>query len=139
MVINSITVRESNEVILFGATNDNELAFRKHIENLCRTAQYKLHVLIRKYLTLEKTTFLGNMFINSLFNFAPLISMFCRKTLYHKYENIHHRSLKMVYQSAGSYENLLMESSSAPVYLRHLRFLVTKIRKSMTQINPEFM
>ena len=139
MVINSITVRESNEVILFGATNDNELAFRKHIENLCRTAQYKLHVLIRKYLTLDKATFYGNTFINSLFIFAPLISMFCRKTLCHKIEKIHHRTLKIIYQSEGSYENLLMESSSVPVYQRHLHFLVTKIRKSMTQINPEFM
>ena len=43
MVINSITVKESNEVILLGITIDNKLVFKKHIENLCRTAQYKLH------------------------------------------------------------------------------------------------
>ena len=56
MVINSITVKESNEVILLGITIDNKLVFKKHMENLCRTAQYKLHALtrIRKYLTLDK-------------------------------------------------------------------------------------
>ena len=130
MVLNSITIKESNEVILFGITIDNKLVFKKHIENLCRTTQYKLHALtpIRKYLTLDKTILLGNTFINSQFNYAPLIWMFCRKTLYHKIEKIHHRTLKVIYQSEEFYENLLLES-----------FLVTEICKSTTQINPEFM
>ena len=67
MVINSITVKESKEVILFGITTSNKLVFKKHIENLCRTAQYKLHALtrIRKYLTLDKAILHGNTFINS--------------------------------------------------------------------------
>ena len=75
MVINSITVKESNEVTLLGKTTDNKLVFKKHIENLSRTAQYKLHALtrIRKYLTLDKAILLGNTFINSQFNYAPLI------------------------------------------------------------------
>ena len=47
MVINSITVKESNEVILLGITIDNKLVFKKDIENLPRTAQYKLHALTR--------------------------------------------------------------------------------------------
>ena len=33
MVINSITVKESNEVILSGTTLDNKLVFKKQIEN----------------------------------------------------------------------------------------------------------
>ena len=141
MVINSITVKESNEVILLGITIDNKLVFKKHIENLCRTAQYKLHALtrIRKYLTLDKAILLGNTFINSQFNYAPLIWMFCRKTLYHKIEKIHHRTLKVIYQSKESYENLLLESSSVSVHQRHLCFLVTEIYKSAMQVNPEFM
>ena len=48
MVINSITVKESYEVILLGVTIDNKLVFKKHIGNLCRTAQYKLHALTRR-------------------------------------------------------------------------------------------
>ena len=65
--------------------------------------------------------------------------MFSRKTLYHKIEKIHHRTLKVIYQSEESYENLLLESSSVSIHQRHLRFLVTEIYKSTTQINPEFM
>ena len=141
MVINSITVKESNEVILLGITIDNKQVFKKYIENLCRIAQYKLHVLtrIRKYLTLDTAILLGNTFIKSKFNYAPLTWMFCRKTLFHKIENFHHRTLKVIYQSEESYENLLLGSSSVSIHQKHLRFLVTEIYKSTTQINPKFM
>ena len=128
MVINSITVKESNEVILLGITIDNKLVFKKHIENLCRTAQYKLHAFtrIRKYFTLDKVILLGYTFINSQFNYAPLIWIICRKTLHYKIEKIHHRTLKVIDQSEESYGNLLLESSSVSVHQRlHLRFLVT--------------
>ena len=129
MVINSITVKESNKVMLLGKTIDNKLVFEKHIENLCRTAQYKLHTLtrIKKYLTLDKAIILGNTFTNSQFNYASLIWMFSRKTLYHKIEKIHHRILKVIYQSEESYENLLSESNSVSIHQRHLCFLVTEI------------
>ena len=81
MVINSITIKESNEVILLGIAIDNKLVFKEDSENLCRTGQYKIHALtrIRKYLTLGKVILLGNTLIKSLFNYAPLMSMFCRK------------------------------------------------------------
>ena len=133
MVINSITVKESNEVILLGITIGNKLVFKKHIENLCRRAQYKLHALthIRKYLPLDKAILLGNTFINSQFNYAPLIWMFCRKTLYHKIEKIH-RTLKVIFQSEQSYENLWKVVQF--LYIKD-RFLVTELYKSTTQIN----
>ena len=104
MVINSITVKKSNEVILLGLASDNKLVFKKHIENLCRTAQYKLQALtrIRKYFALDKAILLGKTFINIQFNYAPLIWMFCRKTLYHKIEKFHHRTLKIIYKSEES-------------------------------------
>ena len=110
MVIDSITAKESNEVILLLIIIDNKLVFKKHIENLCGIAQYKLHTLtrIKKYLTLDKAILLGNTFKNTHFNYAPLIWMFCRKTFYHKIENNHHRTSKVIYQSEVSYEILLL-------------------------------
>ena len=72
--IKSITIKESDQVELLGITIDKALNLKKHIENLYRTAQYKLHALgrIRKYLTLDKARLLGNYFIDSQFNYAPL-------------------------------------------------------------------
>ena len=45
----------------------------------------------------------------------------------------------MVYGIDDSYSNLLLSSNYVSIYQRHLRFLVTKIFKSISQVNPEFM
>ena len=76
--INSIKVQASDDVLLLGITIDKKLTFKQHVENLCRKAQYKLHALrrIRKFLTTEKAKMLGNAFIDSPFNYAPLLWMF---------------------------------------------------------------
>ena len=64
------------------------------------------------YGALEKAKILGNAFIDSQFNYTPLIWTFCRKTLYSKIEKIHHRTLKVVYGIDDSYKNLLLRSTS---------------------------
>ena len=81
LIINSIEIEESEKVVLLGITTDDLLTFNEHIDNLCRTANYKLYALrrIRKYLSLEKAKLLWNSFINSQFNYAPLVWLFCRK------------------------------------------------------------
>ena len=139
--INSIKVEASDDVLLLGITIDKKLTFKQHVENLCRKAQYKLHPLrrIRRFLTIEKAKMLGNAFIDSQFNYAPLLWMFCRKTLYSKIEKIHHKTLKVIYESNDTYENLLLQSNTVSVHQRHLRFLMTEIYKSISQLNPEFM
>ena len=75
---------------MLGFTIDKKLTFKQHIENLCLKAQYKVHAFtgIRKFLTIEKTKILGNAFIDSQFNYAPLLWMFCRKTVYSKRKKI---------------------------------------------------
>ena len=80
---NSTCVQSSGDVIFLGVMLDKNLTFREHINNLVRKAQYKLHALrrIRKFLTTEKAKILGNAFIDCHFNYAPVIWMFCRKTL----------------------------------------------------------
>ena len=84
--INSTCVQSSDDVTLLSVMIDRNLTFKKHFDNLVCKAQYKLHVIrrIRKFLTIEKAKMLGNAFIDSQFNYAPLIWMFCRKPLYSK-------------------------------------------------------
>ena len=86
--INLRCVQSSDDVTLLSVIIANSLTFKKHIDNLVRRAQYKLHALqrIRKFLTVEKAKTLGNAFIDSQFNYAPLIWMFCGKTFYSKIE-----------------------------------------------------
>ena len=73
---------------------DNKLTFQKYITKLSQPVLYKLHALrrIRKYLTLEK--FLGNVLVDSQFNYPPLISMFWKKTTYFKMQKIHYKTLR---------------------------------------------
>ena len=82
--INSISIQSSDDVTLLGVMIDKNLTFKKHVGNLVRKAKYKLHALwcIRNFLTLEKAKMLGNAFIDIQFNYASLIWMFCRKTLF---------------------------------------------------------
>ena len=95
LTIGSIDVKESDHVELLGITIGKHLTFKKHIKNLFRNAIYKLHALrrIREYLPVKNDKLVGNAFIDSQFNYAPLMRMFCQKTLYLKMEKIHHKWL----------------------------------------------
>ena len=64
--------KANDDVTLLGVMIDKNLTFKKHVGNLVRKAQYKLHALrrIRKFLTIEKAKILDNAFIDSQFNYA---------------------------------------------------------------------
>ena len=138
--INQIKVEESQRVVFLGLAVGNRLTFKNHVDMLCSIANYKLHALtrIRKYLTLEKTKLLYNAFINSQFNYASLIWMFCRKKDYLKIEKIQYKALKIIY-SGESYEELLARSNDVSFHQKHVRALAIEIFKSLADINPDFM
>ena len=79
--INGKKINKSREIEFLGIVIDNQLKFKKHIENLCKKASFKIHALrrIRKFLTVEEARILVNVFINSQFNCASLIWMFSSK------------------------------------------------------------
>ena len=128
-------------MVLLGITIDNLLNFNEHIDNLCRTANYKLHALrrIRKYLSLEKAKPLCNAFINRQFNYALLVWMFCRKKQYLKIQKIHHKVLKVAYNSNKNHDELLRDNNEFSVHQRHLRGLICEVFKSLNNLNPELM
>ena len=139
--INSIEILETNHVTLLGIRIDNKLTFNEHINNLCRTASYKLNALrrIRRYLSLEKAKVLYNAFIISQFNYAPIIWMFCKKKQYKKLQKIHHKALKVVFGNEESYEELLEMNNEVSIHQKHLRALICEVFKSLNNTNPEFM
>ena len=55
-----------------------------------------------KFLTVKIAKILGNGFIDSQFNYAPLIWMFCKKTFYSKTENktFYSKTLEVLYDAA---------------------------------------
>ena len=140
--INNVKTKNSNEVTLVGIKIDKNLTFKKHISELCRRASYKLHTLrrIRKYLTADKAKLLANDFINSQFNYAPLIWMFANKFSIDKILKIHKRTIQTVYDVYDeSYENLLKRSDDISIHQKHMRYLAIEVYKSLTMLNPGFM
>ena len=111
---------------LLRITIDNILTFNEHINNLCRNASYKLYALrrIRKYLTQDQAKLLYNAFINSQFNYAPIILMFCRKNQYLKIQKVHHKVLKVVFNSDNSYDELLQMSNEITIHQKYLHALI---------------
>ena len=126
---------------MLGITIDNELIFKKHIEDLCKRASYKLHALkrIRGSLTVEKAKILAHAFIDSQFNYVPLIWISVGKTLIDKICKIHHRLLKVVCNEYNkSYEELLQLNNNVSIHQIHLQYLALEVFKSLMHLNPEF-
>ena len=123
--INSIVINESDTVELLGITVDNILTFKEHINNLYRIASYRLYALrrIRKYLIQDQVKLLYNAFNNSQFNYAPIIRMLCRKNQYLKIQKIHHKTLKVVFNSHTGYDELLQMSNEITIHKKHLHAL----------------
>ena len=73
----------------------------------CFNKWFLLHVITGRHL---------KDFFDSQFNYAPLIWMFCRKGLYLKMQKIHHKTLKVIYQSNKTYEELLELSETVSTH-----------------------
>ena len=140
--VNGKIIPCSNEVKLLGITVDNQLKFKKHIDELCKKAPYKLHVLrgIRGYVTVKKTRIIANAFIDSQFNYALLIWTSAGKTLINKICKIHHSTLQVIYNEYNkSYQELLQLNNIVSIHQRHLQYLALEVFKSLIHLNPEFM
>ena len=62
------------------------------------------------------TQAIGKCFWGFLLNYAPLIWMFYKKTIYLEMQKIHHKTLRIIYQSDESYENLLNLDNSVSLH-----------------------
>ena len=135
-------IESSTEITLLGVKIDEQLKFKSHIEELRRKAGYKLFALhrIRKYLTVKKSKFLANAFINSQFTYAPLIWMFAGKSSITKICKMDFRTLQIVYNNYDkSYQDLFYFSSDISIHQKHLQLLAIEVYKSLMNINAGFM
>ena len=54
-------------------------------------------------------------------------------------QRIHRKTLKVIYQSNKTYEQLLELSKTVSIFQRHLGFLVTEVYNSACYLNPKLM
>ena len=138
----NITITSSKSVELLGITIDYKLTFSDHINSLCRKARFNLVALnrIRKYVSANQVKLLLNSYIISVFTYAPIVWMFCGKTLNGEIEKVHKRALRAVLSDFSSnYEELLNNSFSKRIHCIHLYHLLCEVFKTLQGINPPFM
>ena len=70
-----MTIKNSKCEKLLGVKFDNKITFEKHMSDICRKACRKTYALARiaPYMDLSKRRMVVNAFLNSQFNYCPLI------------------------------------------------------------------
>ena len=128
--VENFTISSIETVELLGIIIDNKLTFSNHISSLCRKANLKVRNLnrIRNILQKNQLILLLNMFILSLFYYAPIIWMFCSKTSCSEIDTIHKRVLCAVCcDFSSSYEDLLQNQGLKRIHEIHLRFILCEV------------
>ena len=76
-----------------GVTVDSNFTFEKHINELCKKGNQKLHALARcaKYMSTEKRRTLFKAFVVSQVNYCPLGWMFHTKKLNNRINSLQRR------------------------------------------------
>ena len=112
-------IDSSNSVELLGVEIDNKLNFNDHVSYLCKKGNQKLLALARisKYLSHNKLKQLMKTFIESQFNYCPLLWMFHSRTLNNKINKLHERALRIVYRNDDlTFQELLDKDGAITIH-----------------------
>ena len=131
---------ESEDCVkLLGVKIDNKLTLNGHVSSLLKKGNQKLHALMRisKYLNSDKLKLLMKTFIESQFNYCPLLWMFCSRTLNNKINKLHERALRVVYKNDNlTFQQLLEKDNSFTTHERNLQKLAVEMYKVKHNISP---
>ena len=139
LTLGNETIDGSSTVELLGIKLDNNLNFSEHVSNLIRRGNQKLHALARisKYINQDKLNIIMKTFIQSQFNYCPLIWMFHNRTLNNKINKLHEMALRIVYKNDNfTFQELLAIDNSITIHQRNLQSLATEMYKVKNNISP---
>ena len=95
---------------------------------------------VRKYLSWEKLRLLMKCFIESQFNYWPLIWMCHSRALNNKINKLHERALRQVYTDKSlTFEQMLEKDGSVTIHQRNLQKLATEMYKVKNGLSPKIM
>ena len=133
-------LESEDSVKLLGVEIDRNLKFEEYINFMLKEGNKKLHALMRikKYLTQEKLRLIMKTFIESQFNYCPLIWMCHSRNLNHKINKLHERSLRLVYKNSNlTFEQLLEKDKSFTIHERNLQKLAVEMYKVKHKLCPK--
>ena len=83
---------------------------------------------------------MSEAYIMSAFKYCPLIWMFCNKTSNIRINEIHKRTLRLVYEMQdANFEDLLLKDNSWNVHESNIRTLLIEVYKSLNNLSPPIM
>ena len=110
--------------------DDSELSFDQHVSSICSKASKKLHVLGRTatFMSFKKRRTLIKAFIESQFNYCPLIWMFHSRIMNNKINRINEKGLRLVYSDhVSSFDELLKKDQSFSIHHRNIQSLAIEL------------
>ena len=125
---------------VLGIQIDQNLSFEEHIKLLLKKANNKLYALMRisKYFTQETRRLIMKTFIESQFNYCPLIWMCHSRGLNQKINKLHERALRVAYKNSDlTFEKLLEKDGSFTIHERNLQKLATEMYKVKHNMCPK--
>ena len=79
-------------------------------------------------------------FIQSNFNYCPLVWHFCSKANTEKLEKLQYRALRIVFNDyISSYESLLNKVNLPTLHINRLRCIATETYKCINNMSPEYL
>ena len=118
----------------------NKLDFTERLNTICKKANLKLHALnrISRFLSPEQHVLIINAYIKSLFNYCPLVWMFCYRGIMHKTNKIHELSLRLLLKNCkDNFQDLLRSSGDISIHQRCINSLLTEVYKYIYDLSPE--
>ena len=140
--IRGVLVKSSKMETMLGVLIDSELNFENHISDICSKVSRKRGALGRivEYVTLEKRRELFKAFIESQFNYCPLIWMLHSRTMNNKINRLHERSLRIVYSDQSStFEELLERDKTFSIHHKNIQNLAIEIYKFVNGLSLEII
>ena len=136
------SIKSEETVKLLGVTLDYKLNFDPHISNLCKKAAAQLNVLkrLKSFIGFTEKEVLVQSFVDSNFNYFPLVWYFSSSKSLQKIERIQERALRFLYNdNKNSYDELLTWSKKCTMQVARQRILCIEIFKKIRNSNPPFM
>ena len=132
-------LENEDSVKLLGVNIDKNLNFNEHVTNLVKKGNQKLHALMRiaKFLSEDKLKLIMKTFIESQFNYCPLVWMCHSRILNNKINRLHERALRVVYKNSDmTFEELLKRDNSFTTHDRNLQKLAIEMYKVKHSLAP---
>ena len=138
----NITIKNSASERLLCVIINNKLDFTEHLNTACKKTNLKWHALnrISRFLSPEQHVLIIIAYIKSLFNYFPLVWMFCYRGIMDKMNHIPKRSLPLLLKNyKNDFQDLLRSSSAIFIHQRCINSLLIEVYKYIHGLFPEIM